>query len=201
MKRIGILGGTFNPIHLGHLMMAEMAREKLKLDKVIFVPSCLPPHKSEVGVLPAQDRYKMVRLATQGNSAFSVSDFEIKKGGKSYSIETVTHFKNHFAKGTKFYFIIGQDSLATLHLWKRIDDLLKIVSFVVMNRPDASRHSSKNSKNRDTYLLKRYVSLFSMPGVDISSSYIRQAFATGKSVKYLLPEKVIRYIEKRQLYR
>lgn len=190
MKRIGILGGTFNPIHIGHLMMAEVAREKLKLEKVIFVPSCLPPHKSVQGIVTARHRYQMVRLAIKGNKTFEVSDFEIKKGGKSYSVDTVKHFKSHFPPGTKFYFIIGQDSLATLHLWRRIDDILKMVSFVVMNRPGAQA-VHPNIK----------VQSIAMPGLDISSSYIRQCIATKKNVKYLLPEPVIQYIENRKLYR
>jgi len=135
MKRIGILGGTFNPIHIGHLAIAEWSYEKLKLDKVIFVPTYLPPHKSSRGVIDAKTRYKMVELAIKDNPHFEISDFEIKKGGKSYSIDTVRYFSEKFNKDTKLYFIIGEDCLSTLHKWKEIEKLVSLASFVVVNRP------------------------------------------------------------------
>jgi nicotinate-nucleotide adenylyltransferase len=115
VKRIGILGGTFNPIHIGHLAIAEEAREQLGLDKIIFVPCYLPPHKGSQDVLEARHRYSMVRLATKSNSLFTISDFEIKKQGKSYSIDTLKHFHLIYPQGTKFFFSVGSDSLPYLH--------------------------------------------------------------------------------------
>ena len=189
MARIGILGGTFNPIHLGHLAIAQWAYEKLKLDKVIFVPSYFPPHKSSRGVVEAKHRLEMVRLATEDNPYFEVSDFEILKKGKSYSVDTMRHFKTEFPRRTQFYFIIGEDALKTLSSWKNITELVKLTTFVVMNRPGFERKQSKIP-----------VRFLTMLGMDISSSYIRKCLESAKSVKYFLPEQVLMYIRRHQLY-
>ena len=190
MKRIGILGGTFNPIHIGHLTIAEMVYERLRLDKVIFVPSNLPPHKSGKNVASAKDRYHMVRLGVRGNPRFEVSDYEIKKRGKSYSIETVSHFRDRYPAGTKLFFIIGSDLLPTLRAWKRIDEILKVVSFVSVNRPGFKEKKSKIK-----------VRSITIPGLQTSSSYVRERITSGKTVKYLVPESVLSYIEKKKLYK
>jgi nicotinate-nucleotide adenylyltransferase len=189
MKRIGILGGTFNPIHIGHLAIAQVALQKLDLDKVIFVPCCLPPHKNANTVISAQDRLQMVRLATEENPVFSVSDYEIKKGGKSYSYYTVEHFYKKFHQGTKIYFIIGADALEDLDKWHRINDILKIATFVAVERK-GSRLAKSNRK----------IKYISMPAIDISSSEIRRLLRAGESVKYLMPEKVIKFIKRKKLY-
>ena len=190
MKRIGILGGTFNPIHVGHMTIAEMVCEKLKLDKVIFVPSCLPPHKSNKNVASAGDRYRMVSLAVRKNPHFEVSDYEVKKGGKSYSIDTVTHLKACYPSGTKFFFIIGRDLLPTLHTWKQIDDVLKMVSFVTLNRPGYKQEKSRIK-----------VRAISIPELQVSSSYVRKRITTGKTVQYLVPDNVLDYIHRKKLYK
>jgi nicotinate-nucleotide adenylyltransferase len=189
MKRIGILGGTFNPIHIGHLAIAQVALQKLDLDKVIFVPCCLPPHKNANTVISAQDRLQMVRLATEENPVFSVSDYEIKKGGKSYSYYTVEHFYKKFHQGAKIYFIIGADALEDLDKWHRINDILKIATFVAVERK-GSRLAKSNRK----------IKYISMPAIDISSSEIRRLLRAGESVKYLMPEKVIKFIKRKKLY-
>jgi len=189
VKRIGILGGTFNPIHIGHLLIAEEARSKLKLDKVIFVPANLPPHKTSKSLISSKDRYKMVQLATRSNPNFEVSNYEIKKTGKSYSVDTVNYFHKKFPKKTKLYFIIGGDSYQTLDKWRQIDDILKKVTFVTVNRP-----GYKGVKHK----IKSYQ--IEMPEVNAASSDLRRRIVLGKSIKYLLPESVIRYIKKRKLY-
>jgi len=189
MKRIGILGGTFNPIHIGHLTIAQMVCEQLKLDKVIFVPSYLPPHKSGRNVVSAKDRYAMVQLAIRGNRCFDISDFEIKKKGKSYSIETVTYFRDRLWPGAKVFFIIGGDLLPQLHTWRQIDDLVKIVSFVVVERP-----------GYDVKVSELTVKFVEAPVPQTSSTYVRRRLASGKTVKYLIPDNVLRYIEKNKLY-
>lgn len=190
MKRIGILGGTFNPIHMGHLTIAQMVQEQFRLDKVLFIPSHLPPHKGSQNVVAARDRYTMVRSALRGNPDFSVLDFEIKRKGKSYSIDTLIFLRDRFPKKTKFYFIIGGDLLPTLHTWKRIDELLQIVTFVVVNRPGF----------RIRQRFKRKVKFITVPGIHISSSDVRSRIWSEKTVKYLVPDSVRRYIEKRRLY-
>ncbi len=188
--RVGIFGGTFNPIHIGHLIAAQRAQEKLKLDKVIFVPSYFPPHKNNKNIVEAEHRLKMVRLAVKGNEKFIVSDFEVKQKKKSYSIETVNYLREQYHKSTKFFFIIGEDSLATLSSWKCIEELIIKVTFAVVHRPQCENFSSQ-IKVRDV----------PMAGLDISSSEIRKRIGQGKSVQYLLPENVLKYLDKTNLYR
>ncbi len=188
MKRIGILGGTFNPLHIGHLAIAEVAQEQMNLDRVIFVPSYLPPHKRIANLAPAEDRLEIVRLSIKRNSKFEVSDFEVQKGGKSYTIETVRHFQAKFSDA-KLFFIVGGDSAAALHTWKSIDEILEIVSFVVVNRP---RHDECVASIPHHSVV--------LPGIDISSSYVRRRLLQGKSIKYLVPDEVFRYIEQHKLY-
>lgn len=190
MKRIGILGGTFNPIHIGHLTIAQIVRERLKLDKVIFVPSCLPPHKSGKNVIGAKDRYHMVRLAVKGNPAFGVSDFEMKRGGKSYSIDTIGYFRGRYPRGTKFFFIVGSDLLPTLHTWKRVDEILKTASFVAVDRP--------GFKSQKTTIKVKSIAV---GGLHTSSSYVRRRIMAGRTVKYLVPDNVLKYIDQKKLYR
>jgi len=189
MKRIGILGGTFNPIHIGHLTIAQMVHEQMKLDKVIFVPSNLPPHKTGKNVASSGNRYHMIRLAIAGNPRFEISDFEIKREGKSYSIETVKHFQKFYSQRTKFFFIIGDDLLPTLHTWRRVEEILKIVSFVVVNRPGFKERKSKIK-----------VKSISVPGLQTSSSYVRRRIISGKTAKYLVPDNVLEYIRRKKLY-
>ena len=189
MKRIGILGGTFNPVHIGHLAMAQTALEQLKLDKVIFVPSNLPPHKASKEVVSAMHRFKMVQLAVKGNPKFEVSSVEIKRSGKSYSIDTVKYFKKLYLKGDQIFFIIGEDTLKTLHSWKYIKELLKSVKFVSINRLGYQNTKSKVK----TVSIK-------MPALEVASSYIRQRLVSKKTVRYLIPDLVLKYIQKNKLY-
>ena len=189
MKRIGVLGGTFNPVHIGHLAIAQTAQEAMKLDKVIFVPSNWPPHKNASNIAPARERYNMVHLAIRGNMNFEISDFEIKREGKSYTIDTLWHFCRLFQKNTRFFFIIGGDTLPQLKSWRYIDDILKIATFIVVNRPGQFKKTEGI----------HYHSV-SMAGIDISSSYVRGRLAQGKTTKYFVPDQVLAYIKKHKLY-
>ncbi|MCA9409233.1 MAG: nicotinate-nucleotide adenylyltransferase [Candidatus Omnitrophica bacterium] len=188
-QRIGILGGTFNPIHNGHLIIAQLVLEKLGLDKVVFVPSYLPPHKKKAEILSGKDRLKMCQLAVKGHSHFEVSNVEIKRGGKSYTVDTVEWFIGQYPKGTKFYFIIGEDNLSSLLSWKRIQDLLKMVRFVVV-----SRHTQQRNKS----LVKCLTIL--TPLIEISSSQLRRRIVQGKTIEYFMPKEVVQYIQKNKLY-
>ena len=190
MKRIGILGGTFNPVHIGHLTIAQMVHEQLKLDKVIFVPSNLPPHKSSKKVVSVKDRCHMLRLAIKGNAHFDISDFEVKKRGKSFSIDTVSYLRDRYPRGTKLFFIIGSDLLPTLYTWKRIEEILKMATFVAVNRPG---YKGKKSKIR--------VKSMTTVGLHTSSSYVRQRIISGKTVQYLVPDNILKYIKQKKLYR
>lgn len=190
MKRIGFFGGTFNPIHMGHLAIAQMAQEAFKLDKVIFIPSHQPPHKNIAPLALAKDRYKMVKLATAGNDYFEVSDVETLRDGKSYTIDTLRHFRKIYSSKAKLFFIVGGDSFSTLPKWKNIDEILKLVTFIVVNRPGCYA-PKKNIKHLTV----------TKPGIDISSSYLRNRIESGKSVRYLVPESIFHYIEKHGLYK
>ena len=188
MKRLGLLGGTFDPIHLGHLLMAQAVQEKMRLDKVIFIPSFLPPHKRSREVTPARHRFQMVQLAIQENPVFGISSFEIDKEGRSYSIDTAVYFTGAFPK-SRLFFIVGFDAFVSLKTWKNIDGLLKMVQFVVVNRPG-------DFKNADAIQHQAV----EMPAVDISSSAIRQRSRQGKAIRYLVPDAVEQYIREHRLY-
>ena len=189
MKRLGILGGTFNPIHLGHLVIAQTALEKLSLDKVIFVPSNITPLKNQKEIISGRDRYAMVKLAVRDNPRFDCSDFEMRKRGPSYSIETIRYLRSLYPED-KLYFIIGSDNAAILHTWKGVGELTKLVSFIAVYRASFPRKDSK--------LKVRWIS---MPRLDISASFLRKQARHGKSIRCFVPSLVALYIEKRGLYR
>ncbi len=189
MNRIGLLGGTFNPIHIGHLAMAQMALEHLKLNRVIFIPCNVPPHKKVTDLALGRHRYNMIKLAIKGNPHFEVSDFEIKKQGKSYTFETIRHFHKKY-KGAQLYFIIGGDAARGLNKWKQIEEILKMVTFTVVNRPGY------------VYIREEgiHYSTISMPGIEIASSFLRSRVRESQTIKYFVPDSVIRYIKKYNLY-
>lgn len=187
--KIGLLGGTFNPVHIGHLILAEEAREKLGLDKIIFIPTALPPHKDTLDIAAASDRLKMLKLAIKGNRFFSVSDIEIKRRGLSYTIDTLKELKNKFTHD-ELYFIIGSDLLKYLNEWKDLAQLNKMVKFVAATRPE--------------YPLEKippYIQTLAIRAVDISGFEVRRCIKGNKSFRYLVPEKIFEYINKRKLYR
>jgi nicotinate-nucleotide adenylyltransferase len=186
--RIGILGGTFNPIHLGHLILAEEIREKLALDKVIFVPAYLPPHKDNTEIAAAEARLGMVKLAIAGNPCFCVSDIEIKRSGRSFTIDTVKEFRKAYP-GDELYFITGSDLLKYLEEWKDLEEILKIVKFIVATRPGFPLED-----------IPTYISTIAIRAVDISAFEIRSRIKNSRSFRYLVPEAVFKYIGKKKLY-
>lgn len=185
--KLGILGGSFNPIHLGHLVLAQEARDSLGLERVFFIPCALSPHKSEEDLLEASHRAKMVRLAIQGNPSFEFSDLEIKRGGMSYTVETVRAFRKTFPSAT-FYLLIGSDALPGLSRWKEVEELYRLCQVVVAERPRFPAGELPGP-------LMRLV----IPEVDISSRDIRERLKQGKSVRYLVPEPVREYLERDRL--
>ena len=190
MKKIGLFGGTFDPVHIGHLLMARAAMEQMDLDKVIFIPSCVPPHKKTPTLFLVEDRLKMVRRAVAGISRFEVSDFEIKKGGKSYSVDTVKHFRSLAEPHDKMFFIVGGDAVKQLNSWKNIDELKSMCSFVSVNRPGYPRGEEKLKYHAVT-----------MNGIEMSSTEIRKRILAGKSIQFLVPDSVLRYIDQQNLYK
>jgi len=189
MMRIGIFGGTFNPIHSGHLIIAQEVLEQLKLDRIIFVPCFLPPHKIERKLAKANDRLKMVSLAVRSNRHFKVSGWEIKQKGISYTVDTVKHFNNLFRDKASLFFIIGADNLKDLNRWKDSKAIMKLAKMVVVNRPG---QSLKN-------LRKEFIPVL-IPGIDIASSLIRRRISQKRGIDYFLPSNVKAYIKKRRLY-
>ena len=187
--RIGILGGTFNPPHLGHLVLAREVLNKLKLDKVLFIPAYIPPHK-KIKDNNAYLRYRMVLLACKGNSKFEVSKIELERKTISYSVDTLQKLWNRYGKDIELFFIIGSDSLDELENWKDIDKILRLAKLIVVNRPGfpVKRVSSK-------------IKQIKIPALDISSSMIRDRMRNSKSIRYLVPELVRKFIIKNKLYK
>jgi nicotinate-nucleotide adenylyltransferase len=193
--KIGILGGTFNPIHIGHLILAEEAREKLGLDRIIFVPTHMPPHKDNSDIAPANARLKMLKLAIAGNKYFSVSDIEIKRAGRSYTIDTVRELQKQFPEH-KLYFIIGSDLLKYVDDWKDLDEITRIVKFIVATRPNFPL------EDIFAYAASKLtgVSTIAIRAVDVSGFEIRSQVKENKSFRYLVPDAVYKYIKKNKLY-
>lgn len=211
----GLLGGTFDPIHLGHLRCAEEILEIFELEKIIFVPASRPPLKTRTDIAPLPHRMQIVRLATSGNRSFDVSDIENRREGKSYSIETVKYFLKEYGKDLTLFFILGQDAFQGITMWKDWEKLLLLCNFVVMTRPgykikrleELLPHdfASQFKYNKDTDGFKGPTehSIFfrEVTFLDISSTDIRDRVKNGKSIKYIAPEVVCDYISKHLLYR
>ncbi|MEW6622616.1 MAG: nicotinate-nucleotide adenylyltransferase [Bacillota bacterium] len=198
--RIGLMGGTFDPVHYGHLVTAEFARAEFSLDRVVFVPSGYPPHKIGQSISPSAHRYAMTLLATATNPAFEVSRIEIDREGYSYAFDTVMNFKARFGSGSEIYFITGADAVLEILTWKNIDRLINMCIFVAATRPgfDLSVLDKKLeliSQNAKERFLK-----FEVPALSISSTGIRKRVEMGKPIKYLLPEAVEQYIYVNNLY-
>jgi nicotinate-nucleotide adenylyltransferase len=192
MRQIGIMGGTFNPIHVGHLAAAEQVYERLGLEKVIFVPSYTPPHKEQSEVAHPWHRYTMVVLATLENEHFFASDLEIKRKGISYTEETIKEFKHFYGEQTEIYFIVGYDTVPQLDTWKNIEKLLESCTFIAVSRPGYRRKKHK---------WQQKVHWFPIEGFGVSSTLIRKRVREGKSIRYLVPKAVEEYIRKYGLYR
>jgi nicotinate-nucleotide adenylyltransferase len=189
--RIGLLGGTFNPIHLGHLLIARDAMEQLHLDRVKFIPAALPPHKPLAGGVSATHRLRMTRLALRGEPGFEVDDIEIRRGGRSYSVETVAELKQRHPEA-EFYFIIGADSLKDLHRWYKIERLARLCVFAVLARPGCKLVTPARLRIRRRAVRGHLC--------DIASRDIRDRLADGKSIRWLVPDNVFRYIQRQKLY-
>ena len=187
--KIGILGGTFNPIHMGHLILAEEVLQKIGLSKVIFVPTHTPAHKHNGEIIPARYRLKMLKLAISGNPHFSVSDLEIRRGNLSYTIDTIKEFKKLY-HGNELYFIIGSDLFKYLDEWKDLKEIITLVKFIVATRPGYPLEN-----------LPGYMTTIDIRAVDISAFEIRQCIKQNRSFRYLVPEVVWHYILKKGLYK
>ncbi|MDH7577214.1 MAG: nicotinate-nucleotide adenylyltransferase [Bacillota bacterium] len=197
-RRIGIMGGTFDPIHYGHLVTAEAAREKYRLQRVIFVPSGHPPHKDPGTVTDFWHRYLMVILAVVSNPYFEVSRLEYERGGVTYTIDTVREFRHRYGTDTELFFITGADAILEIFTWKQSEELLAMCRFIAATRPGYDL-GQLNSLLGEFY--QGAVSVLEIPVLSISSSDLRRRVKMGLSLKYLVPEGVEFYIEQHGLYR
>lgn len=200
-KKIGILGGTFNPIHCGHLIMAETIRESFDLDKVLFIPSGQPPHKSDHIIEDAESRYEMVQRAVASNRFFEASRIEIDREGFTYTIDTLKMLKKEYGSKTKLFFIIGSDVIPELKTWKEHNEVFKMCDFIVTVRPgcDDETVEADFKQVKDDYEIN--IIMTESPRIDISSSSIRERLQNGETIKYLVPENVEHYIYTKGLYR
>lgn len=198
MKAYGIMGGTFNPIHNGHLLVAEAAMRQHDLDNVLFIPGGDPPHKAKLA--PARQRLEMVELATEGRSGFQVLDIEISREGRTYTVDTLERLKAR-RPGDRFFYIIGSDTLLLLETWRDFPRVAQLLSGVVC--APRAEVSEEKARQHGVYLRDRYdltVLTIDMPPIDISSTQVRYAVARGLPVGGMLPEKVARYIRDHALY-
>ena len=212
-KRVGLFGGTFNPIHLGHLRGAEEIRESFGLEEVIFTPAAIPPHKEAEGIMDPLHRLEMVQRATLKNPWFSVSDIELKRPGKSYSIDTLRYFKE-IHQGSLF-FILGGDAFFEIETWREYETLFSLCHFIVMTRPSSQKKGEAIELPEGLapffgydpviegwiHVSGNHLYLKEITFLDISSTQVRELIEKGGSVRYLIPTEVEAYIEEKGLYR
>lgn len=201
VRKLGIMGGTFDPIHYGHLVTAEAVRSEFELDQVIFVPSGRPPHKNPTQVTPAQHRYLMTVLATLTNPHFDVSRVDIDRLGETYTVDTLTDLRREYGAGVQFYFITGADALAEIFSWKEPERLVHECVFVGATRPGFTLE--RLSPEVEDFMHQHAASFrfIEVPALAISSTDLRQRIARGRSIRYLAPDEVAFYIMKNGLYR
>ena len=198
-RKIGIMGGTFDPIHTGHLVIAEAVRIEYGLEKILFIPTANPPHKQHFRVTPAIHRYIMTVMATYSNPHFYVSPIEMEKKGISYTIDTLRALIEKYGDKTEFYFITGTDVIQGLSTWKEIDQLLDLCYFIAAARPGcicSLDHVIKEFGMKGRQRIRRLPT----PELEISSTDIRERVRQGRSIKYIVPESVESYIFKEGLY-
>ncbi len=212
--RLGLFGGTFNPIHYGHLRSAEEVCEALALTRLWFIPAGHPPHKADKGITPFEVRLEMSRLAVGDHPVMSVSDLEGRRPGSSYSIETLRQIRQEVGPTWELYFILGLDAILEIASWKDYRDLFTLSHFVVLDRPGYDRHRLGEVLSREVHPLFRPLKTargFQHPSgtkvvcqettlMDISGTRIREMVHNGRSIRYLLPEAVRRYIITHKLY-
>jgi nicotinate-nucleotide adenylyltransferase len=192
-RRVGVLGGTFDPVHNGHLVAASEVASTFVLDEVVFVPTGQPWQKSERDVSPSEDRYLMTVIATASNPMFSVSRVDIDRHGPTYTIDTLNDLRRVYGETTSLFFITGADALAQILEWHRSDELFQLAHFVGVTRP--GHHLA------DPGFPEGRVSLVEVPALAISSTDIRERVVAGHPIWYLVPDGVVQYISKRRLYR
>ncbi len=200
--RIGLYGGSFDPIHHGHLIVARAVAEQLELDRVIFLPSARPPHKDGDNLAPTAHRAALVKLAIAGEPRFEFSDYDLTRGGPSYTIDTVQHFRKVLGDQVVLHWIIGTDSLAELTTWHRIDALIEACRVVTAARGgvESVEWDALASALSEKQVADLKAGVLETPVIDISATDIRARIGTGRSIRFLVPGAVRAYIEEHALY-
>ena len=216
MRRIGLFGGTFNPIHTGHLRSAVEVSEAFSLDRVILIPSATPPHKRLAGAVDAGRRYEMTRLAAQGTPGLAVSDVELRRGGPSFTVDTVKQARSLCPDAQRCFLIIGQDAFFEIDTWKSFKSIFQSIEIIVIKRPMPSRALSPEAflKQRihPGYAFSQKVPGYENPELQtvyfhevtqmaVSSTKIRELVRAGRSIRFLTPDPVISYIKEQELYK
>ncbi len=213
--RLGVFGGTFNPIHVGHLRAVIEVQETFTLDRLLLIPSANPPHKGAEDIAAAEDRLQMVRLAVQGLPSLEASDVELARSGLSYTIETLQYFHNYFGPESVIHFVVGVDAFSEITTWKSYHQLFATAHFIVMTRPGSTlnnlerfihTHISRDYQYDTTasrYGHPRWCSIFclNITHLDISATQIREWIRQGRSIRFLVPATVEAFIKTRGLYR
>lgn len=200
-RRIGVMGGTFDPIHYGHLVAAAEAAEEFRLEQVVFVPAGQPPHKRPETVTDARHRFLMTVLATVANDVFVVSRVDIDRPGPSYTVDTLSELQRLYGPETELYFITGADAMSQILQWKDGESLFEMCHFIAATRPGYSLMTFKKALGPVAQKFKDRIHPLQVPALAISSSDIRHRIRQGRSARYLLPDPVWHYIMKNGLYR
>lgn len=199
-KRVAVFGGTFDPIHIGHLAAVQDASDELSLDRVLFVPNSRPPHKAALPVTDARDRVEMVRLSLEGNDKFELCLVEFERDAPSYMLDTMRILRERLGDGTDLCFLVGCDALPQLHTWSRPEELLNEFRVVIMDRPTESEVPWAEVEERFP-LIRRQIEIVHVAQLDISGEDLRRRVHIGRSIRYFVVPEVERYIRERGLYR
>jgi nicotinate-nucleotide adenylyltransferase len=199
MSRIGIMGGTFNPIHFAHLILAESSYEELKLDKVLFMPSKKPPHKLNENIVSDSHRVRMIQLAIQDNPHFEVSCMELEREGITYTADTLRELNANYPED-EFYFIMGTDSLYQIEDWWKPKQIFNLTNIVVAVRDHTTNQKLSGQVDHLTEQFGARIHLLNTPNMDISSKMLRQCLSNCKSIRYYVPDAVEQYIRAQNLY-
>lgn len=195
------MGGTFDPIHFGHLFIAECSRDRFDLRKVVFIPSGQPVHKRRDNILDPVHRLQMTRLAVESNPFFEVSRVETERPGPTYTVDTLEYLHRQSRSPVEFYFITGADAILEILTWKDVPRVFELCRFIAVTRPGYSFETMNRVLAGLTGFQRNRIHIFETSGILVSSSDIRQRAARGEPVKYLVPERVEKYIETNRLYR